>query len=704
MKNLKDSSSFKAGEISNKLLDKNLKVEGYIKQIRIFKNLVFIDLYSSYGLTQVFFKKERLKSIFYLFGVQKIDIFTLIKNDQDNNLFSRLKNLSLEIPIATHGIVKKRLSPNINIPNGDIEIDADTIEIHQLNHFLNLLNNQPASENIPFLPEHVNDVLETTKLKYRYLELRNNKIQQLLKKRSLYNQFIRQYFLKQDFIEVETPILTSPTVEGARSFIVPSFNLKGQFFALPQSPQIYKQMLMISGVDRYFQIARCFRAEDLRENRQLEFTQLDIELSFVKSKTFIINLIDSFLIKFLTEFVPERLSISENHTLTIIDYYDALINYGTDKPDFRFQDQNLIHTFFYPFHIDNKDLKTDPLLKNKEYFVIHQPHFSFVFILGHYLFSLFKKNNKFWKENNINTLSWFFVKDQLSKNEELLDSFILFQQQNKMKNFFYLEINSHTKQIDFFNHKKHLISINYEEFNPNLFKDILFLEKRTNNNGLKTCTLVFDIATDLNDKFFTNLGFLRKIYLNYLVKYNSDLQKLIKWVWVVNWPTLKKDEITDQTVFLHHPFTKYFLPILPENVNKENILKTINKNINFNNKKAYFSHIFDIVINGEEIGGGSLRCHDKLLQQKIFAKISSNLDAESKKIVKESFSFFIHALNWAPPHGGIALGLDRLYGLINDCKSIRDIIPFPKTSKGSDILFNNPLKLNDKLLKEWKLK
>ncbi|WP_343154590.1 aspartate--tRNA ligase [Buchnera aphidicola (Pseudoregma panicola)] len=566
------------GNISIKFLLKKVYLCGWIEKIKNFGHFLFFYIKDVTGYIQIIVKEKNIKN------------------------FKKIKNLKNGFCVQILGIVIKRYKNNINkkIINGDIEIVAEKI---------NILS---KSKNIPI--DLLKKNKEKNRLKYRYLDLRNENMQKNLIIRSKIIYIIHKFMQKNNFIHIETPIITKSTPEGARDYIIPSRKHIGKFYALPQSPQIFKQLIMISGFDKYYQIARCFRDEDMRSNRQPEFTQIDLEASFIDEKK--IKIISQKLInKIFKKFCKIKFK-----NIKTITYKKSIKKYGTDSPDIR-----------NPLKIIEltKLFKTDYILK------------KYKKIIGIYIP---KKNNLSLKK--------------ITHYKNLIKTY-------NINNFFFIKV---------------LKNIN----NINIYKDI-----KINKKIIKKLIKLYKIKEkDIIIMFITNKKNIYKKLGEIIKKIANDFNLIdknsYKAIWITEFPMFKKNK-KGKFSTVHHPFT------LP----KTKSIKKIKKY-----PKKILSRSYDLVINGKEVGGGSVRINNVKMQKLIFKII--NL---SKKEQKEKFGFFLNALKYGPPpHSGIALGLDRIMMIITKNLDIKNIIAFPKTSKSSCIMTNAPDKIKNSFLKKLYIK
>ena len=571
--------SHMCGELRSENIGEEVVLMGWVAKKRNLGSLVFFDLRDKTGITQIVVREE----------------------DKENHDLA--SHLGQEYVVEVKGLVRERESKNPDMATGDIEIVAEKINV------LDKANTPPI-----YIKDD-DDVAENLKLKYRYLDMRKASVQKNLKLRSDIVRTIREYMYENHFTEVETPFLTKPTPEGARDYLVPSRINQGEFYALPQSPQLLKQILMIGSLDRYFQVVKCFRDEDLRANRQPEFTQLDMELSFAGQDDVIA--VNEGLIKELFDKYTDY-----DLTLPIprMDYREAMESYGSDKPDLRFG-----------YKIQN----ISEIWKDSE-------------------FKVFADNTSEGK--SVRAINFKNLADKYSRKQ--LDKLTDFVKHYGLGGLSYIkygaEVNSSISKF--------------------LTDDILnnMIDKlEIENNDLIL------IAADKDKKVLEGLGALR----NKVAKDNDLYEKEYALTWVVNFPMFEYNEEEDRYVSQHHPFT------MP---NEEDIhlLKTHPEQVR--------TQAYDIVINGDEMGGGSVRINNSELQKEIFEAL--NLTEED---IKNKFGFFIEALSYGtPPHAGLAYGLDRLLMLFAKTDNIKDVIAFPKTQSATCPLTEAPTIVDDKALDE----
>ena len=571
------------GELNINNLNETVTLCGWVQKVRNKGFMIWLDLRDQYGITQILFDQERTSK----------------------KIFDKLNTISREYVLQITGIVMERISKNNQINTGEIEILAQKI---------NILN---SSLTPPFTVENKTDGGEELRMKYRFLDIRREEISKNIRLRSKINFEIRKFFNKNGFIDIETPYLIKSTPEGARDFIVPSRINKGEFYALPQSPQTFKQLLVIGGIDKYFQIVKCFRDEDLRSDRQPEFTQIDCEMSFVDQKD-IMNVFEDFIKELFFRVRNIRLN-----DFPILSYEDAMKKYGSDKPDIRFDMQ--IHNL-------------NGVLKNKKIEIFENNDSNLCICI---------KEGAKLSRNQIDDLNnWV-------KNSEI-----------KGKGFMWIKYN-HDGTI------KSSIS--------------KLIDNLKANEILKVCKGNFGdliILISGNNKIpFIQLGSLRIEIAKRL-----DLIKTDKFcpLWINEFPLFELDENSKKISSMHHPFTS-------PKVEDIALLDS--------NPEKVYANSYDLVINGVEIGGGSIRIHDSKIQKKIFEILGF-----SKKEYLNQFGFLIEALKYgAPPHGGIAFGLDRLVALMANRLAIRDFIAFPKNNSGKDIMIESPNKISSDQLNELNL-
>lgn len=579
------------GELRLKNIGEVVTLSGWVDTKRnVSTSLTFIDLRDREGKTQIVFNNELLSE----------------------KILEETQKLKSESVIRVVGEVKERSNKNLNIPTGEIEVFAKEVEI---------LN---ACDTLPFQISGVDDNLsENMRLTYRYLDIRRSKMLNNLKMRHRMIMSIRNYMDKAGFLDVDTPVLTKSTPEGARDFLVPSRTNPGTFYALPQSPQLFKQLLMIGGVEKYFQIAKCFRDEDLRADRQPEFTQLDIEMSFVEKED-VMNEIEG-----LAKYVFKNVTGEEaNYTFQRMPYAEAMDRFGSDKPDLR-------------FGVELKDLSD--IVKNSSFNA----------------FSSTVQNGGLVKAVVAPNANEKFSRKIISEYEEYIKTYF------GAKGLAYIKLTA-----------DEITSPIAKFLSENEVKAII--EK----TEAKTGDVIFIVA-DKKKVVASALGALR-------LKIGKDLDLInkddFKFLWVVDFPMFDYDEEEQRYKAEHHPFTS----IKAEDLDK--FLAGQTEDIRTNT--------YDLVLNGSEIGGGSIRIFNPQIQSMVFDRLGL-----SQEEAKAKFGFFLDAFKYgAPPHGGLAFGIDRWLMVMLKEESIRDVIPFPKTNKGQCLMTEAPNTVDEKQLEELFIK
>ena len=577
--------SIYCGDVGAKEEGQEVTVAGWVHRRRDHGGVIFIDLRDREGLVQVVFNPEK------------------------KEIFTEAERIRSEYVLSVKGTVRIRPdgTKNPNMKTGEIEIIASE---------LNTLND---SLTPPF--HHDENASEEVRLKYRYLDLRRESMLHNLRLRHRVTQALREFLDKNGFVDIETPMLTRATPEGARDYIVPSRTHQGKFFALPQSPQIFKQLLMMSGFDQYYQIVRCFRDEDLRADRQPEFTQLDIEMSFVDQQSVMNKMQD--LIRYVFDQV---MNISLPEVFPVMSYSEAMRRFGSDKPDLR---------------IPMELVDLSDIMKEVEFKVFSGPAKD--------------------KDGRVAALA---VPGGASLSRKEIDDYTSFVARYGAKGLAYIKIEDISK-------KKDGMQSPILKFLPDEVIDEL-----VNRIDINDGDIIF-FGADKENIVNDALGALR-------VRIGKDLNLLEEgWqpLWVTDFPMFEKDKNSNNWTSLHHPFTA---PSIDDAEELEN------------NPGKVLSKAYDMVLNGSEIGGGSIRIHNKKMQAKVF-KLLNISDAEAQ----EKFGFLLQALEYGcPPHGGIAFGLDRIIMLLSGAESIRDVIAFPKTQTASCPLTDAPGEVSSEQLKE----
>ena len=568
------------GELRIDHIGQSTTLCGWVQRLRDKGGVVWIDLRDRYGITQLVFEE----------GVTPKEII------------SEAKRAGREDVISVTGIVERRLKANDKLATGEIEIRVN--EISYLN----------KSKVPPFLIENETDGGEDLRMKYRYLDLRREPVRSNLEFRNKMMQATRNYLNGQEFIEVETPVLIKSTPEGARDFVVPSRMNPGEFYALPQSPQTFKQLLMVAGFDRYFQLVKCFRDEDLRADRQPEFTQIDCEMAFVTRED-VLNMFEGLVISLFKEVLGLTFE-----KFPIMSYEDAISQYGSDKPDIRFE---------------MKFVELNNLVQGKGFNVFDNSEL----VVG-----ICASGCADYTRKQIDELTEFVKRPQVGA-----------------KGLVYVKCNedgSFKSSVDKFYTQEDLSQV-ATEFGASAGDLLLILagEARATRSALNVLRL------HMGDE----LGLRKK--------------DEFKPLWVVDFPLLEWDEEEKRYFAMHHPFTS-------PNPEDLDLLES--------DPGAIRANAYDMVINGVEIGGGSIRIHDSELQQKVFRALGFS-DEEAKT----QFGFLMEAFQYgAPPHGGIAFGFDRLCAVFSGQESIRDFIAFPKNTSGRDVMIDSPSHISDQQLKE----
>lgn len=567
------------GELTIKDCGKRVTLCGWLQRSRDLGSMTFIDLRDRYGITQLVFN-----------------------TDTNKDIYNQAKSLSREYVLQVEGEVKERSNKNKNLSTGDIEIIVDKI---------NVLN---TAQIPPFTIEDNTDGGDELRMKYRYLDLRRACVRKNLELRHRLSILIRNYLNNKDFLEIETPFLIRSTPEGARDFVVPSRMNPNEFYALPQSPQQYKQLLMVAGFDRYFQIVRCFRDEDLRADRQPEFTQIDCEMSFVEQED-VLNTFEG-LIKYL--FMEEKhLEFPKFNRMT---WQDAMKYYGSDKPDLRF---------------DMKFVEIDDVAKGKGFKVFDDAEI----VVG-----ICVQGCASYTRKQLDELTEFVKKPQVGANGLV---YIKYNEDKTLKS----SVDKFFSQDD--------LKVIAEKFDAKPGDLMLIMSGKKMKTRISLCSLRLEMGSRLN---------LRNPF-NYAI------------TWVVDFPLLEWNEEDQRYYAMHHPFTAP---------------KPEDYSILFTKPGEVRANAYDLVINGTEVGGGSIRIHDKKVQADMFKALGFTPEK-----AQEQFGFLMNAFTYgAPPHGGLAFGFDRLCAIFAGADTIRDFIAFPKNNSGRDLMADAPSTISQQQLDE----
>lgn len=572
------------GELRLDHVGREVTLAGWVQRSRRMGGMTFVDLRDRYGITQLIFNEESI----------------------GQDLSKEAQKLGREYVIQVQGIVQERSNKNKNLPTGDIEIEVSSLII---------LN---TSDTPPFTIEDETDGGDDLRMKYRYLDLRRNQVRANLELRHKCTIEVRRYLDSLNFLEVETPVLIKSTPEGARDFVVPSRMNPNQFYALPQSPQTFKQLLMVSGFDKYFQIVKCFRDEDLRADRQPEFTQIDCEMSFIEQE----DILQTF--EGLTKHLFKKLKNIDIPTpLPRMTFADAMKYYGSDKPDTRFE------------------------MKLVEVMDIMQGGGFSTFDTAEYVGAICAKGAAGYTRKQIDTLTDFVKRPQIGARGLV---------------YARVEKNGNVKSsVDKF-YSQEVLQALAKKVMATPGDLILLMSGETSKTRKQLCELRLELGSQLG---------LR------------DKNKF-SCLWIVDFPLVEWDEETQRFYAMHHPFTAP----KPEDIE---LLSS--------NPGAVRANAYDMVINGVEVGGGSIRIHDSKLQADMFKLLGFTPEK-----AQEQFGFLMNAFKYgAPPHGGIAYGLDRLVSLFAGLESIRDCIAFPKNNSGRDVMIDAPSFIDQEQLDELSL-
>jgi len=596
------------GELRASHIGQEITLAGWVQTVRKFGAITFVDLRDRYGITQLVFGENLGASL-------------------DENPLGR------EFVLQTSGKVIERSNKNPNIPTGEIEISVTGFKI---------LNKSAVP---PFTIQDETDGGDDLRMKYRYLDLRRNPVKKNLELRYSVNRSARNYLHENHFMDIETPFLIKSTPEGARDFVVPSRMNPGQFYALPQSPQTFKQLLMVSGYDRYYQVVKCFRDEDLRADRQPEFTQIDCEMSFVEQED-ILNMFEG-LIKRIFKDVK---GIDYTDAVARMSWEDAMWMYGNDKPDIRF------------------GMPLCNLKKPGSVYTGKQDQSALINDAGF---------NVFDKAETVIAIAVPGASEYTRKQTDELTEWVK-RPQIGMQGLVYIKCNAdgtYKSSVDKFYSEERLKAI-------------------ADASGAKTGDLVLILA-GAEERTRKAISELR---LELGEKMGMRKKDELKLLWVLDFPLFEYSEDDNRWVARHHPFTS------PK---PDQISTMINNNPEITNAAEYLQHpyaqiranAYDMVLNGNEIGGGSIRIFQRELQEKMFAALGMSVEESMHK-----FGFLLGAFEYgAPPHGGIAFGFDRLCAILGGSESIRDFIAFPKNNSGRDVMLDAPASIDDKQLQELQI-
>jgi aspartyl-tRNA synthetase len=602
--------SHTCGELRLHNVGKEVTLAGWVQTVRKFgRSITFVDLRDRYGITQLLFGEELIQEL-------------------DENPLGR------EFVLQVTGKVTERSNKNQNLPTGDVEITVSSFKV---------LNKSAVP---PFTIQDDTDGGDDLRMKYRFLDLRRNAVKKNLELRYSVNRATREYLHGQGFLDIETPFLIKSTPEGARDFVVPSRMNPGQFYALPQSPQTFKQLLMVSGYDRYYQIVKCFRDEDLRADRQPEFTQIDCEMSFVEQED-ILNMFEG-LIKYIFKQVQ---GIDYTDAVERMSWEDAMWTYGNDKPDIRFGMK--VANLKFPSHT----------------FLSKENNSSLIEGAGFKVFD---------EAETVVAIAVPGCADYSRKQTDELTEWVK-RPQIGMKGLVFIKCNTdgtYKSSVDkFYNEEKLKVIADFAHAKPgDLVLILAGAEERTRK-----------AISELRLEMGKRLGYRK--------------EEEFKLLWVLDFPLFEYDEEGNRWVARHHPFTSPKPTQIDEMINNDPVIKNAAEYLKhpYANIKA---NAYDMVLNGNEIGGGSIRIYQRELQEKMFAALGMDKEEQQHK-----FGFLLGAFEYgAPPHGGIAFGFDRLCSILGGSESIRDFIAFPKNNSGRDVMLDAPATINDKQLDELQIK
>lgn len=597
------------GELRLQNVGNEVKLAGWVQTVRKFGSITFVDLRDRYGVTQLLFGEDLNQQ--------------LVENP-----------LGREFVLQVTGTVTERSNKNPNLSTGDIEITVSSFKI---------LNKSAVP---PFTIQDDTDGGDDLRMKYRFLDLRRNAVKKNLELRYAVNRATREYLHTQGFLDIETPFLIKSTPEGARDFVVPSRMNPGQFYALPQSPQTFKQLLMVSGYDRYYQIVKCFRDEDLRADRQPEFTQIDCEMAFVEQED-ILNMFEN-LIKFIFKQVK---GIDYTEAVERMSWEDAMWTYGNDKPDIRFGMK--VANLKFPSHTFPSRENNSNLISGADFKVFDE---------AETVVAIAVPGCSEYSRKQTDELTEWVKRPQIG-----------------MKGLVFIKCNAdgtYKSSVDKFYSEEKLKAIaDFANAKPgDLVLILAGAEERTRK-----------AISELRLEMGKRLGYRKE-----------DEFKLL---WVLDFPLFEYDEEGNRWVARHHPFTSPKPSQIEEMIGNDPVIKNAAEYLKhpYANIKA---NAYDMVLNGNEIGGGSIRIYQRELQEKMFAALGMDKEEQQHK-----FGFLLGAFEYgAPPHGGIAFGFDRLCSILGGSESIRDFIAFPKNNSGRDVMLDAPATIDDKQLDELSIK
>ncbi len=601
--------SHTCGELRLQDKGKKIQLAGWVQTVRKYGSITFVDLRDRYGITQL------------LFG-------EVVNAQLDQQPLGR------EFVLQVSGTVIERSNKNLQLPTGEIEIEVESFVI---------LNRSAVP---PFTVQDETDGGDDLRMKYRFLDLRRAPIRKNLELRYAVNRAARNYLHQQSFLDIETPFLIKSTPEGARDFVVPSRMNPGQFYALPQSPQTFKQLLMVSGYDRYYQIVKCFRDEDLRADRQPEFTQIDCEMSFVEQED-ILNMFEGMI----KSIFKEVKGIDYREKVERMTWEQAMWMYGNDKPDIRFR-MPLLNLkkpdSVYPDRNDNRSL-------------IDQAQFN-VFDQAETVIAICLPKGADYTRKQIDELTEWVKRPQIG-----------------LKGLAYIRYNADgtcKSSVDkFYSEERQLAIAKAAGANPG---DLILIGAGAEERTRKA---ISELRLELGER-----AGLRK----------PDEYKLL---WVLDFPLFEYDEEGNRWVARHHPFTSPKPSQIETMISNDPVIKDAANYLN-HPYASIKANAYDMVLNGNEIGGGSIRIHQRELQEKMFAALGMDKEEQQHK-----FGFLLGAFEYgAPPHGGIAFGFDRLCALLGGSESIRDFIAFPKNNSGRDVMLDAPSTIDEIQLKELQIR